>query len=244
MPDMTAPLSPPPEMASRPFDAFAQQAALLELSDRFRALTDPGDLAYAAAAILANTLAVSRAGYGTIDPVAETITVERDWNAPGIESLAGVLHFRDYGSYIDDLKRGETAVVSDARLDPRTARAPPRSRRSRRAPSSTCRSPSRAASSRCSISTMRRRAMVGRPSSPSSARSPTARATRSSGAVPRTSCARLNASLARRRSSERTARTRRAVEATTGPALRRALDGRFLGSTRPGRSCSAGARPS
>ncbi len=121
MPDMTAPLSPPPEMASRPFDVFAQQAALLELSDRFRALTDPGDLAYAAAAILANTLAVSRAGYGTIDPVAETITVERDWNAPGIESLAGVLHFRDYGSYIDDLKRGETAVVSDARLDLRTA---------------------------------------------------------------------------------------------------------------------------
>jgi len=104
-----------------PFDASIQQAALLELSDRFRALPDTADLAYAAAEILATTFGVSRAGYGTIDPIAETITVERDWNAPGIESLAGVLHFRDYGSYIDDLKRGETAVVDDARLDLRTA---------------------------------------------------------------------------------------------------------------------------
>jgi len=103
------------------FDAHIQQAALLDLSDRFRALGDPGDLAYAAAEILATTFGISRVGYGTIDPATETITVERDWNAPGIASLAGVLHFRDYGSYIDDLKRGDTAVVDDARLDPRTA---------------------------------------------------------------------------------------------------------------------------
>ena len=103
------------------FDAHVQQAALLALSDQCRALTDPGDIAYAAAEILATTFGVSRAGYGTIDPVAETITVERDWNDEGIASLAGVLHFRDYGSYIDDLKRGETAVVDDARLDRRTA---------------------------------------------------------------------------------------------------------------------------
>ena len=54
-------------------------------------------------------------------PVAETITIERDWNAPGISSLAGVLHFRDYGSYIEDLKRGDTVVFADAETDPRTA---------------------------------------------------------------------------------------------------------------------------
>ncbi len=121
-PSMNAPQSTPPGESPPAFDAHVQQAALLALSDQFRALTDPADLAYAAAQILATTFGVSRAGYGTIDPVSETITVERDWNAPGIASLAGVLHFRDYGSYIDDLKRGETAVVDDARLDPRTAR--------------------------------------------------------------------------------------------------------------------------
>jgi PAS domain S-box-containing protein len=118
---MTASAYTPSGHPLRAFDAHIQQTALLALSDRFRALTDTADLAYAAAEILATTLGVGRAGYGTIDPAAETITVERDWNAAGIESLAGVLHFRDYGSYIDDLKRGDTTVIDDARLDPRTA---------------------------------------------------------------------------------------------------------------------------
>jgi PAS domain S-box-containing protein len=94
--------------------------ALLKLSDEFRSLTAPADLAFAAARILGETLAVSRCGYGTIDPVSETVSIERDWNAPGIQSLAGVLHFRDYGTYIDELKRGETVVCSDAYADSRT----------------------------------------------------------------------------------------------------------------------------
>ncbi len=100
--------------------AETRSLTLLELDDRFRRLDSPGDLAFAAAETLGRALNVSRAGYGTIDPVAETITIERDWNAPGITSLAGVLHFRDYGSYIEDLKRGETVVFADAELDPRT----------------------------------------------------------------------------------------------------------------------------
>jgi len=98
-----------------------RRMALVELSDRIRDIEDPGELSYAAAEILGRTMGVSRAGYGTIDKAAETITIERDWNAPGIKSLAGVLRLRDYGSYIDDLKRGETVVFADAELDPRTA---------------------------------------------------------------------------------------------------------------------------
>ena len=96
-------------------------STLVELNDRIRELDDPADVAYAAAELLGQTLEVSRAGYGTIDPEAETIVIERDWNAPGIRSLAGTLHFRDYGSYIEDLKRGETVVFADAEEDPRTA---------------------------------------------------------------------------------------------------------------------------
>ena len=101
--------------------AEARRLALVELSDRIRDIDDPAELSFAAAEILGRTLGVSRAGYGTIDTAAETITIERDWNAPGIESLAGVLRFRDYGSYIEDLKRGETVVFADAEKDPRTA---------------------------------------------------------------------------------------------------------------------------
>ncbi|MFC7688720.1 ATP-binding protein [Paeniroseomonas aquatica] len=99
----------------------AQNRALLELDDCFRALDRPADLAAAAAEILGRTLEASRAGYGTIDLEAETVTIERDWNAPGVASLAGVLRFRDYGSYIEDLKRGETVVFGNAEVDPRTA---------------------------------------------------------------------------------------------------------------------------
>ena len=94
--------------------------ALVALNDRLREPGDPGDLAFAAAELLGQTFDVSRAGYGTIDPVTETIAVERDWNQPGIASLAGTLHFRDYGTYIEDLKRGRTVTVADADQDPRT----------------------------------------------------------------------------------------------------------------------------
>ncbi len=99
----------------------ARRAALLELSDRVRDLEDPVEISFVAAEILGRTLEVSRAGYGVVDKARETITIERDWNAPGIRSLAGVLQFRDYGTYIDDLKRGETVVFADADKDPRTA---------------------------------------------------------------------------------------------------------------------------
>lgn len=94
--------------------------AVDELGVQFNELVNPADIAYAAAEMLGRTLDVSRAGYGTIDPLNETIVIERDWNAPGIRTIAGKLHFRDYGSYIEDLKRGETAVVHDAYTDSRT----------------------------------------------------------------------------------------------------------------------------
>jgi PAS domain S-box-containing protein len=99
----------------------ARRNALLLLGDRLRLLTDAGEMSWRAAEILGDTLDVSRAGYGTVDPAAETITIERDWNRPGTRSLAGVLNFRDYGSYIEDIKRGELVAIADVRLDPRTA---------------------------------------------------------------------------------------------------------------------------
>ena len=101
--------------------AEIHRRALVELGDRIRNISDPDALSFAAAEILGKTLEVGRAGYGTVDKTAETITIARDWNAPGIKSIAGVLHFRDYGSYIENLKRGETAVIADADKDPRTA---------------------------------------------------------------------------------------------------------------------------
>lgn len=98
-----------------------RRQALMRLTDEIRDVEDADEIAFVAARLLGETLKVSRAGYGVIDTLNETITIERDWNAPGIKSLAGVLHFRNYGSYIENLKQGETVVFADAETDPRTA---------------------------------------------------------------------------------------------------------------------------
>ncbi|MDM0014579.1 response regulator [Variovorax sp. J22P168] len=100
--------------------AETRRLALIELGDRIRDMDDPGDIAFAASEMLGRELEVDRVGYGVVDTVAETIAIERDWCAPGVASLAGLLHFRDYGSYIDDLRRGVTVAFADAREDPRT----------------------------------------------------------------------------------------------------------------------------
>ena len=103
--------------------AEQRRLALVELSDVIARCDDADDLAYAASEILGRTLDVSRVGYATIDPDAETLHVPRDWTAPGVESLAGVLQLRDYGSFIDSLKRGEFICVPDVRQDDRTGHA-------------------------------------------------------------------------------------------------------------------------
>ncbi|MDZ4361797.1 PAS domain S-box protein [Brevundimonas sp.] len=97
--------------------AAARQQALLDLNDAIRDLTDPDEIAHASSKILAETLGVSRVGYGVMDTIAETVTIARDYNATGIASIAGVIHFRDFGSYIEDLTRGETVIMADAARD-------------------------------------------------------------------------------------------------------------------------------
>lgn len=99
----------------------ARRAALFTLSDLFRDLTTPEEITYKASEILGTTLGVSRVGYGTIDPVAETLHVLRDWNAAGVATLAGTLKLRDYGSFIDDLKAGKFVSIDDVEKDSRTA---------------------------------------------------------------------------------------------------------------------------
>jgi PAS domain S-box-containing protein len=108
------------DISGKKREAIRRQA-LMRLTDEIRDVEDADEIAFVAARRLGETLKVSRAGYGVIDTLNETITIERDWNAPGIKSLAGVLHFRNYGSYIENLKQGETVVFADAETDPRTA---------------------------------------------------------------------------------------------------------------------------
>ena len=98
----------------------SRQAALIALNDALRDLTDPADIAQASAEVLARALSVDRAGYGDVDTFEETITIHRHFNGPGVPSIAGTLQFREHGSYIEDIKRGETVAIADVALDPRT----------------------------------------------------------------------------------------------------------------------------
>jgi signal transduction histidine kinase/PAS domain-containing protein len=104
-------------------NAEIRREALVRLTDFISDLDNPEDLAFAASTILGETLKVSRVSYGTIDPDAETLIVDRDWLAPGVESLAGTLNLRDYGSFIDSFKRGEFIAIADVDQDARTASA-------------------------------------------------------------------------------------------------------------------------
>lgn len=99
----------------------ARKSALVELGDLLRDVEDVGRIAYIAAEVMARALGATRAGFGVVDPVQETVMMQPDWRAPGVESLAGLHRFRDYGSFIDDLKKGEPVIILDVTTDPRTA---------------------------------------------------------------------------------------------------------------------------
>jgi len=97
--------------------------ALADFPERLRDIDDPDEITYAAARLLGEALRVSRVGYGTIDVATDTLRVERDWTAPGVESLAGDTPLRHYGSFIESLKRNEFISIADVRLDNRTSQA-------------------------------------------------------------------------------------------------------------------------
>ena len=96
---------------------------LVQLHDALRLASDVSATSYEIGRILGQALGVCRVGYGTIDSRDDSFTVERDWCADGVESIAGLLNLRDFGTFVDDLKKGRFIEISDTRPDPRTASA-------------------------------------------------------------------------------------------------------------------------
>lgn len=96
-------------------------AALADLGEQLRDLIDADEIARAAAECLAHAIGGSCIGFGKVDLDRETINVPVDWcDASGV-SVMGTHHFRSFGSYIEDLRRGQTVVIPDVAQDPRTA---------------------------------------------------------------------------------------------------------------------------
>lgn len=98
-----------------------RQAALIELGDRIRDLEEVPAIAQAAAEIVARMIDASRAGFGTVDAALETVMMQPNWCAEGVEPVTGLHRFRDYGSFIEDLKAGHTVIIGDVAKDPRTS---------------------------------------------------------------------------------------------------------------------------
>jgi PAS domain S-box-containing protein len=100
--------------------ADARRTAMVELGDRLRDVSDKAEISRVAAAIMGQTLGLSHAGYCWVDQDKETVLVTDEWSAPDLGRIAGTRHFRDYGSYIEDLKVGQSVVIGDTARDPRT----------------------------------------------------------------------------------------------------------------------------
>ena len=98
-----------------------RRAAMIDLGDRLRDVSDKPEISRVAADILGRTLGLAHGGYGAVNADAETILVTEEWTAPGVTSIAGLHHFREYGSFVESLKAGEPVIIDDVAADPRTA---------------------------------------------------------------------------------------------------------------------------
>lgn len=98
----------------------AQRTALIELNARQQDADSAADIAYLAAEITGRTLAVSRVGYGVIQPDGHTLIIDRDWTTPNYPSGAGLHWLSSYGDALVGLREGKTIVVNDVAEDART----------------------------------------------------------------------------------------------------------------------------
>ena len=98
-----------------------RRAAMTELGDRLRDVSDKAEILRVTAQVLGSTLRLAYAGYGEVDQERETISITEGWAAPGLIGLDGLHQFRAYGSYIEDLKAGTDVILGDVSADPHTA---------------------------------------------------------------------------------------------------------------------------
>ena len=96
---------------------------LVQLSDALQAARTPREVTLAASEALGRHLDLGRSGYGDISEDGEIVSVEHDWTAPGVASLAGEARLLDaFGpAVVGELRAGRMLVVEDCLTDPRTA---------------------------------------------------------------------------------------------------------------------------
>lgn len=94
-----------------------RRRALAELNDLMRDLDDPAAVAGQALAVLGRALGADRMGFGYADLETKTLAVECTWQEGGYRTGRSVLSFKHYGSFVDDMVRGEPILVPEGSLD-------------------------------------------------------------------------------------------------------------------------------
>ncbi|WP_320199338.1 HWE histidine kinase domain-containing protein [Agrobacterium sp. rho-13.3] len=89
----------------------ARIAALLSLGDRLRVGKTVEDIARITSEILAEGLAVNRAGYSTLNSSTDSLYVEFNWLAPDAVSIAGHHALNGFRATINRLEVGDTLAV-------------------------------------------------------------------------------------------------------------------------------------
>ncbi|MCB8877968.1 GAF domain-containing protein [Acidisoma silvae] len=108
------------KLVLRQRQAEAIRGALLRLGDHLRDATASTDMTITASRIIGQTLNVTRAGFGRLDEGGHHVTVEPDWTADGVGTIAGHYRLNNYKTLWDELRRGDTVVIKDVRIDYRT----------------------------------------------------------------------------------------------------------------------------
>jgi PAS domain S-box-containing protein len=90
-----------------------RKTAMVELGDRSREATTSAEAVSIAAEVLGRTLEASRAGYARVDLKANLLEVERDWTAPGADSLRGRYGLDLFQTTIESLRDGRAVVSGD-----------------------------------------------------------------------------------------------------------------------------------
>ncbi|MCK5931014.1 MAG: GAF domain-containing protein [Fulvimarina manganoxydans] len=98
-----------------------RQAVLAELGESLRGLDDIGDIVRTATQSLVGAIDYDRIGFGTVDADNETVNLFPETLKDGLVSVSGSHSFRTFGSYIENLKRGETVAIPDVVMDDRTS---------------------------------------------------------------------------------------------------------------------------
>jgi PAS domain S-box-containing protein len=89
-----------------------------ELEERLFKAVDASDAMQVAAAMLGQKLDVSRCAYADVDADNDRFWIRNDYNAPGVETSAGVYSLDLFGPRAAaDMRRGETLIVHDVAVE-------------------------------------------------------------------------------------------------------------------------------